>query len=126
MQRKTKIVSTLGPASSDRKTIRALIEAGIDVARMNFSHGSHEEHQERIDHVRRAANELGRDVAILQDLQGPKIRVGKVKDGSVLIHEGHKLVLTSEKIEEGTAEVVYVSYPSLHTDVEVGGKDSLR
>ena len=122
MQRKTKIVSTLGPASSDRKTIRALIEAGVDVARMNFSHGTHEEHQERIDHVRRAANELGRDVAILQDLQGPKIRVGKIEDGSVLIHEGHKLVLTSEKIEVGTAERVYVSYPSLHSDVEIGGR----
>lgn len=102
--------------------IRALIEAGVDVTRMNFSHGTHEEHEERIDLVRRAANELGRDVAILQDLQGPKIRVGPMKDGSVLIHEGHQLILSTKEIEEGTADRVYVSYPSLHLDVEMGGR----
>jgi len=122
MQRRTKIVSTLGPASSDKKTIRALIEAGVDVARMNFSHGSHDEHEERIDIVRRVASELGRDVAILQDLQGPKIRVGPMEDGSVLIHEGHQLILSTEKMEYGTAERVFVSYSSLHLDVEVGGR----
>ena len=122
MQRRTKIVSTLGPASSDKKTIKALIEAGVDVTRMNFSHGTHEEHEERIELVRRAANELGRDVAILQDLQGPKIRVGQMKDGSVLIHEGHQLILSAEEMEYGTSERVYVSYPSLHVDVEIGGR----
>ena len=121
MKRKTRIVSTLGPASSDMDTIRALIAAGVDVTRMNFSHGTHEEHRRRIENVRRAANELGRDVAILQDLQGPKIRVGVVRDGSVLLHEGHQLTLTNEKIEESDEQRVYVSYPTLHEDVEQGG-----
>ena len=70
MDRRTKIVSTLGPASSDMKVIEGLIEAGVNVFRMNFSHGTHEGHRERIIYAREAARKLGRDVAILQDLQG--------------------------------------------------------
>ena len=122
MQRRTRIVSTLGPASSDLDTIRALITAGVDVTRMNFSHGSHAEHRQRIHYVRQIAQELERDIAILQDLQGPKIRVGVVKDGSVLLHEGHTLVLTNEELAESDAERVFVSYPTLHEDVKLGGR----
>ncbi|GIV59260.1 pyruvate kinase [Rhodocaloribacter litoris] len=121
MTRRTKIVCTLGPSSSDKATIRALIEAGMDVARLNFSHGSHADHRRVIECVREEAARAGRVVPILQDLQGPKIRIGKVKGDVVLLREGQTLVLTSEPMEESTAERVYVSYPTLAQDTEVGG-----
>lgn len=119
MQRRTKIVCTLGPATSDRATIRALIDAGMDVARMNFSHGTHEEHRERIEHVRACAEEVGRAVPVLQDLQGPKIRVGELQNGSVWLEEGQELVLTAEPVE-GTERRIYVSYGTLAQDVQQG------
>jgi pyruvate kinase len=122
MDRRTKIVCTLGPASSDSKTIRRLIEAGMDVARMNFSHGTHEEHQERVQRVREAAREAGRMVSILQDLQGPKIRVGKMKGDSVMLQEGQELTITTDPIEEGTSERIYVDYETLPQDADVGGR----
>ena len=122
MDRRTKIVCTLGPASSDQETIRNLIEAGMDVARMNFSHGTHEEHRERVERVRRAAQDAGRVVSILQDLQGPKIRVGQMKDGSVMLREGQDLIITTDPIEEGTSERVYIDYESLPQDAKVGGR----
>ncbi|GIV57422.1 MAG: pyruvate kinase [Bacteroidetes bacterium] len=121
MTRRTKIVCTLGPSSSDRETIRALIAAGMDVARLNFSHGTHAEHRRVIEYVREEAARAGRVVPILQDLQGPKIRIGNVRDGAVLLHEGQTLVLTTEPLEESTAERVYVNYPTLAQDTEVGG-----
>ena len=122
MDRRTKIVCTLGPASSDPDTIRAMVAAGMDVARMNFSHGSHEEHAERIQRVRDASQAEGRNVTILQDLQGPKIRVGKMKGGSALLREGEELVITTEPMEEGTSERVYVDYETLTEDADVGGR----
>lgn len=122
MDRRTKIVCTLGPASSDPETIRELIDAGMDVARMNFSHGTHEEHRERVRRVREAAQEAGRVVSVLQDLQGPKIRVGEMKDGSVMLQEGQELTITTQPIEEGTRERVYVDYETLPQDAEVGGR----
>jgi pyruvate kinase len=122
MARRTKIVCTLGPASSDRETIRGLIAAGMDVARLNFSHGSHEDHRRVIEHVRAEAGGEGRDVAILQDLQGPKIRVGPVKDGSVPLHKGQRLVLTTEPIAFSDNHRVYVSYATLPQDVQPGGR----
>src|SRR5262245_10122707 len=76
--RHCKIVGTLGPASSDEAALRQLVEAGLDIARVNFSHGTHETHRKNIEMVRRVAREVGRHVSILQDLQGPKIRVGRV------------------------------------------------
>jgi pyruvate kinase len=120
MDRRTKIVCTLGPASSDLDTIRALIEAGMDVARLNFSHGTHEEHRQRAERVRQAAQDLGRNVSILQDLQGPKIRVGELEGGEVQLTEGDTFVLTNEPMT-GTAERAYVSYPTLTEDADVGG-----
>jgi pyruvate kinase len=122
MKRRTKIVCTLGPASSDRETIQRLVDAGMDVARMNFSHGSHDEHMERIEHVRAASKQADRTVTIMQDLQGPKIRVGSMKDGGVMLHQGDELVLTSDPIEEGTAERVHIDYPTLAEDVDPGGR----
>jgi pyruvate kinase len=122
MKRRTKIVCTLGPASSDRETIQRLVDAGMDVARMNFSHGSHAEHMERIEYVRAASEQADRTVTIMQDLQGPKIRVGSMKDGGVMLHQGEELVLTSDPIEEGTAERVHIDYPTLAEDVDPGGR----
>ena len=122
MDRRTKIVCTLGPASSDRDTIRGLIEAGMDVARLNFSHGTHDEHRERMRLVRQESERVGKVVPILQDLQGPKIRIGEVEQGGVLLHKGDALVLTSEPMPVGTAERVYVSYDQLADDVEPGGR----
>lgn len=122
MQRRTKIICTLGPASSDKATIRALIAAGMDVARLNFSHGTHDDHRQVIEHIRAAAKEERRPVTILQDLQGPKIRIGKMKNGGVLIHKGKTLMLSMTPMDEGTAERVYVSYPTLAEDVDVGGR----
>jgi pyruvate kinase len=122
MDRRTKIVCTLGPASTDPDVIREMVAAGMDVARMNFSHGTHEEHAERIQRVRDAAQAEGRNVTILQDLQGPKIRVGEMEGGSVLLREGQDLVITTEPIEEGTSERVYVDYATLPQDADVGGR----
>lgn len=121
MDRRTKIVCTLGPATSDPETIRRLVAAGMDVARMNFSHGTHEEHAERIQMVREAAEAEGRPVTVLQDLQGPKIRVGEVKDGSVMLREGQELVVTTEPME-GTDERVFINHESLARDAQKGGR----
>ncbi|MEM1127143.1 MAG: pyruvate kinase [Bacteroidota bacterium] len=121
MKRQTKIVCTIGPASSDRATLRRLVEAGMNVARLNFSHGSHDDHKRVIGHLRAISDEIGRPVPILQDLQGPKIRVGPIKDGSVLIHKGQRLVLTADPIELGDRHRVSISYDTLAEDVQVGG-----
>ena len=107
--RRTKIVCTLGPAVASVEGVRALIGAGMDVARLNFSHGSHDDHRRMIEVVREEAKRAGRLVPILQDLQGPKIRLGVIAGGGVLVHKGDALVLTSEPVEEGTAERVHVS-----------------
>jgi pyruvate kinase len=122
MDRRTKIVVTLGPACDSRETIRGLIEAGMDVARLNFSHGSHEEHRERIRLVREESERVGRFVPVLQDLQGPKIRLGPVLHGGVLIHKGKDLVLTTQPMAESTAERAFVSYDDLPGDVQPGGR----
>ena len=122
MLRRTKIVCTLGPASSSREVIRDLIVAGMDVARLNFSHGTHADHRERIQIIREESERAGCYVPVLQDLQGPKIRIGLVKDGGVLIHKGQPLTLTSEPLAVSTAEHVHVSYDALADDVEAGGR----
>lgn len=122
MSRRTKIISTIGPASSDRETIAALIAAGIDVARLNFSHGVHDDHRKVVAHIREEAARQGRQVSILQDLQGPKIRVGAMLNGGVLLHKGQRVVLTAQPLEESTSERVFVSYDSLSQDVKAGGK----
>ena len=120
--RRTKIVATLGPATSTRDRIAELIEAGMDVARMNFSHGSYEEHSERIAAVRDAAAAAGRSIAILQDLQGPKIRTGPLEGGGpVELRTGSTFTLTTESVP-GCAERVSTTYAALASDVEPGDR----
>ncbi len=92
--RKAKIVATIGPASQDENTLQKLIEAGIDVARLNFSHGTHAEHAEKITLIRRLSDKLNKPVSILQDLQGPKLRVGKLPPAGIALTAGQEVVLT--------------------------------
>ena len=120
--RRTKIVCTLGPSVASREGVRALIGAGMDVARLNFSHGSHDDHRRMIEIVREEASAAGRIVPVLQDLQGPKIRLGMVTGGGVLIHKGSPLVLTSEPVAEGSASRVHVSYDALAEEVSEGNR----
>src|SRR6202789_436121 len=101
--RRAKIVATLGPASNTETTFRELVRAGLDVARLNFSHGSHEQKSELIAMVRKVAREEGKLICILADLQGPKIRTGELVDHKpVLLEAGRQLVITPEAVE-GTA-----------------------
>jgi pyruvate kinase len=116
---RTKIVCTLGPASSTDEGIRGLIEAGMNVARLNFSHGTHSQHAETIDAVRRVAKELDRPVAILGDLQGPRIRVGDIP-GTIYVEQGEDLVLVHEG-HEGEGEIP-ITYDHLADDIHVGDR----
>ncbi len=100
--------------------LRALMEAGMDIARLNFSHGTHEKHAENIERIRRIAGELDRPIAILQDLQGPKIRTGPVPDGGVELQDGARFTITTEDIGEGSAERVSTGYAALTDDVGEG------
>jgi pyruvate kinase len=117
--RRAKIVCTLGPASNSKETIREMVKAGMDVARLNFSHGTHEDHRETYEIVREVSEEVGRAVAILQDLQGPKIRVGKFEDGPIELAEGDEFTITSRDID-GDADSVSTTYSDLPNDVESG------
>lgn len=120
MQRRTKIVCTLGPATDEPDTIRDLIRAGMDVVRLNLSHGTHEYHQRLIDRVREAASAESCVIPVLLDLQGPKIRVGDMTDGCVTLQAGQTVALTYSMIEYGTADRFHVGYPTLLEDVSVG------
>src|SRR5215218_5628477 len=91
MSRRTKIVATIGPASGDPETLVRMIEAGMDVARLNFSHGTRREHAETIERVRAAAGRAGKQIAVLQDLPGPKIRIGPLVDGIAELPFGHRV-----------------------------------
>ncbi len=122
MVRHTKIISTIGPASWNRETIGAMIEAGTDVARLNFSHGTHKDHERAATLVMEEADRVGRQVALLQDLQGPRIRVGMVRGGEVMLTKGHQLTLTSDPLEESTASRVHISYAALAKDLTCGGR----
>src|SRR5438132_2993613 len=93
MHRATKIVSTIGPASSDLSTLTRMIAAGVDVVRLNFSHGKAQDHIDRASLVRQAAAACGREVAIMADLQGPKIRVGKFENGQIELQDGARFIL---------------------------------
>jgi pyruvate kinase len=119
--RRTKIVITLGPALDDPEILRRAIVAGADVFRANFSHGAIEMHEKRIEAVRRLAEECGKTVAILIDLQGPKIRVGRFKNQKVQLQEGQNFILDTEYAnDEGTEEIVSLDYKSLPKDVRPG------
>ncbi len=116
---KTKIVATLGPNSTDVAVIKDMIDAGLSVARINMSHGDHAEHAGKIKNARAAAKKAGRAIAILQDLSGPKIRIGDFETELVTLEPGKQLVLTTTQCV-GTAERVYVNYEKLPVEVEVG------
>jgi pyruvate kinase len=111
--RRTKIVATIGPASRDPETLTRMVEAGMDVARLNFSHGDRELHAENARRVRAAASAAGRQVAILQDLPGPKIRIGALEDDIAELKPGEKLVLTCGTNSRGNGEVMSVSWGGL-------------
>ena len=121
MLRRTKIVATLGPASDPKNTLRKMIDAGLDVARLNFSHGDADEHRKRAKELRDVARKCGRDVGLLGDLQGPKIRVMRFRDRSVELGDGDAFFLDSELgIDEGTQEGVGVALGTMHEDVNPG------
>ena len=116
---RTKIVATVGPACETYDQLKALVIAGVNVFRLNFSHGSHEDKKKIIDNIRGINKELGLSVAILGDLQGPKLRVGEIENNRLEVKVGDVLTLTNEKCV-GTMEKIYVSYPNLAGDVVVG------
>ncbi len=116
---KTKIVATVGPACSSYEMLYELMKAGVNVFRLNFSHGTHESHGEVIKHIRRLNAEYGYNTAILGDLQGPKLRIGEIENNELHLIPGQQILFTNEKCV-GNAQRIYVSYPNLHDDVEVG------
>lgn len=117
--KKTKIVCTIGPVTENHDHLTQLVNAGMNVMRLNFSHGDFAEHQNRIDHMRKIIKETGKTVAILQDLCGPKIRIGEFKDGTITLHEGKTFTLTTDDIQ-GTEERVHVNYKELPREVKPG------
>lgn len=119
--KKTKMVCTLGPASDSKEILTKMIQGGLNVARLNFSHGSHEEHAGRIQRIKEVRKELNIPVALMLDTKGPEIRTGDLKEGKVTLETGKKIVLTSEQIE-GDADRVSVSYEGLPDDLSVGNK----
>lgn len=118
---RTKIIATIGPASRTEQAIVEMIRAGMDVARINFSHSTHAEHQQTIDYVRRANAVLGTHVCLLGDLQGPKLRIGQVRNGQVLLEPG-KRIFINQADGLSSAEELFVSFPNLTEDVKPGDR----
>jgi pyruvate kinase len=119
LKRRTKIVATIGPATQSEEIITDLIKAGVTTFRLNFSHGDHKDHQERIKTIRKVSEKLDLDIGILQDLQGPKIRLGRFKDGPVKVKKGDKFSLTSNEVE-CTKSIANVTYNKLAQEVTSG------
>lgn len=118
--RKTKIVATIGPASESIEMLVKLFEAGVNVARLNFSHGTQEEQGERMLRIREAAKIVGRPIAILIDLKGPEIRLGTFRDGKIMLNDGDRFTLNTQQVE-GDQSQVWVQYPDIVKDVVPGG-----
>ena len=118
-QSKTKVIATLGPATSSKEVLTNLIKAGVDVCRINFSHGAYEDHAKVVNLIREINEENGLHTAVLADLQGPKLRIGEVENNGVDLVKGAELRFTSKKMI-GTAERVYMTYPEFPKDVQVG------
>ena len=116
----TKIVATLGPASNTIELLEKMIAAKVSVVRLNFSHGKAQDHIDRAAMVREAARRTGREVAIMADLQGPKIRVGKFAQGKVMLEPGAKFVLDGERSELGDMDAVGLDYKELPREVKAG------
>ncbi|MEV4685278.1 pyruvate kinase [Streptomyces kurssanovii] len=117
--RRAKIVCTLGPATDTYEQIKALVDAGMDIARFNLSHGTYADHEERYHHVRKASDDTGRSIGILADLQGPKIRLGRFREGPVLLERGDTFTITTEDIE-GDRHICGTTYQGLASDVSRG------
>lgn len=117
---RTKIVATVGPACDTYEKLLELVKAGVNIFRLNFSHGTHEDKARIIDYIRQLNKTEPYNIAILADLQGPKLRVGEIQNGALPIEPGEILTFTSKEKVIGTKEKIYVSYPNLHEDVEVG------
>ena len=122
MTRATKIVATLGPASSSPEVLERLLRAGVDVVRLNFSHGKAQDHIDRATLVRETANRIGKPVALMADLQGPKIRVGKFAEGKVMLEQGAPFVLDALRTEPGDVNIVGLDYKELPRDVRPGDR----
>ena len=128
MERKAKIVATIGPASWGQEMLTRLIQSGMDVARLNFSHGTHEEHADLIKRLRHLSRELNKPITILQDLQGPKLRVGELPGGSVQLEAGEIIVLssrpesTSEEKQFAGKEIIPFDVPDLEKSVKTGNR----
>ena len=118
--RRTKIVATLGPASNSPEVIRQLIQAGMDVARLNFSHGSYEDHARTVATLRGIAQELDSPVTILQDLQGPKIRVGQLPSGEISLQPGGQVSLVSATAYSNQPDTIPIDYPHLADEARPG------
>ncbi len=118
--KKTKIVCTIGPATESVEKLNALVLAGMNVMRLNFSHGDFAEHQGRVDNLKKVAEKTGTTIAVMQDLGGPKIRIGDFEKGLITLKEGQVFTLTTEKIV-GNEKIVHVNYPLLPKEVKVGG-----
>jgi len=118
--RATKIVATLGPASSDPALLEQMIRAGVNVVRLNFSHGKAQDHIDRAHMVREVARRVGREVAIMADLQGPKIRVGKFAESKVMLEPGQKFILDAARVELGDIDAVGLDYKALPSEVKAG------
>ncbi|HEY5966794.1 MAG TPA: pyruvate kinase [Chitinophagaceae bacterium] len=116
---RTKIVATVGPACDTYDKLLALVRAGVNVFRLNFSHGTHEDKGKIIEHIRQINKKEPYNIAILGDLQGPKLRVGEIENGEIDVVEGDILTFTNEKVI-GNKEKIYVSYPNFHSDVKIG------
>ena len=117
--RKTKIVCTIGPASESEEMLEKLMNAGMNVARLNFSHGSHEEHIARIDSIRKVSKKLGKTIGILLDTKGPEIRTHDMKDGLIVLEKGKEVIVSMSQVE-GTPEKFSVTYEDLINDVQIG------
>jgi pyruvate kinase len=120
-ENKTKIVATMGPATASYEVLKDMIAAGVTICRLNFSHGDYDAVSQTIKHIRAINKELGSNVGLLADLQGPKLRIGVVKDNGVELIAGREIVITTEECE-GSAERVYITYPQFPLDVAVGDK----
>jgi pyruvate kinase len=121
MLHKTKIIATVGPASNTYEKLLALVEAGVNVFRLNFSHGTHAQHQQVIEHIHKINQDFPFNIAILADLQGPKLRVGEIENGALELKKGDEFLFTNEECL-GSKNGIYISYPNFYKDVRIGEK----
>ena len=120
--RRTKIVATIGPASREPEMLERVVRAGANVLRLNFSHGTHEEHAKVVREAREIEQRLGRPLALLQDLSGPKIRTGKMASGAIELETGGHVTITTTEEVEGTPELISTTYEPLSRDVKEGDR----